>query len=140
MLILNPDMVRFAGIAWANVSRVQVQWETRKLIEEFGPSGPHAVFVDVGAVRVTVRVTQEPSQGEVLPPPIGTQGELEVRFSPSRADAGVVRMTCVSVLTGVGYDLTGSGSSARVIELVGVSDDAQAGPLIFDKPEQRVGG
>jgi hypothetical protein len=137
MLCLQPREVAWNGATLPDVSVVAVDRNGRRIVREWDDGGPHARFVDVADIEVTVRVVQQLWRGDLGGPVIGSAGELTFRTAPTAGDVGTRRYVVSGVVTSVTHDVSHSsgaragGSARREITIVGVSGDGVADPMVI---------
>lgn len=134
MLVLQPKRVTFGGAVWETVRAVMVDRVARRVVREWGDSGPHVRYVDVSEQEVAVRVVLEMDRADLAGPVLGTRSTLRCVLSPNASDAGEREVRVECVVTGVRHGWSErAGGVTRTIELVGVSSDGLADPLVVTR-------
>lgn len=133
MLFLHPRVVSFGGVDWSGVESVAIERSAARSFVEYGDSGAHAVLADVPEQRVEVRVTQELLGEDMDVPRPGEVGTLEFETAPNSSGAGRRRVSMAAVVLGVKYQVSRKGGSARTVDLVAVSADGQADPVLVEE-------
>jgi hypothetical protein len=135
MLMLQPRLVRFAGMTLENVTHVTLSREPAREVVEWSDGGPYAVFADVPEQRVVAVIRQElvrEDWGDVRP---GTMGTLTIVTAPAGADGRRRRLTATAVVLASASDVRGGSSDGRApraersVRLVLVSPDGAADPV-----------
>lgn len=132
MLFLFPTGVEFAGAAWPGVTSVAIGRRAEKSIVEFGDGGSHVVLADVPEQRVEVTVSQELTADDAGGPVPGEEGALGFETGPTGSGAGRRRVSVSAVVLGVTYRVSKKSGAIRVVELVGVSSDGVADPVVVE--------
>lgn len=135
MLILNPSRVRFAGAAWEDVTRVAVDRAATRKVVEWGDAGPHVVLADVPEQTVTITVERQLARDGFDAPRPGESGELTLYASPVGSEAGRVRVRATCVVLAVTHELSARKGALRVVELIAVSTDGAADPVVITAAE-----
>jgi len=135
MLVLNPREVTFDGETWGNVSLVAIDRKAETSVVEFGDLGPHAVFADVPARRVEIRVERDVVRDDLGGPLPGQIGELAFFTAPTASNAGRKRVTSQAVVLGVRHELSTKKGAIRRIDLVAVSPDGAQDPVSIQDAE-----
>lgn len=132
MLFLHPRVVSFGGSDWAGVESVAIERSAARSFVEFGEQGPHAVLADVPEQRVEVRVVQELLGEDMDVPRPGEIGTLGFETAPNSSGAGRKRVSMTAVVMGVKYQVSRKGGSARTVDLIAVSADGAADPVLVE--------
>lgn len=132
MLFLFPDDVGFGGAGWPGVTSVAIGRRAEKSIVEFGDGGSHVVLADVPEQRVEVTVSQELSAGDAGGPVPGEEGVLAFETGPTGSGVGRRRVSLAAVVLAVKYRVSKTHGASRVVELVGVSGDGVADPVVVE--------
>lgn len=135
MLILNPSRVRFAGVPWEDVTLVAIDRGATKTLTEWSDSGPHVVLVDVPEQKVTIRVERQLMRDGLEAPRPGDLGEVSFHASPMGSEAARVRVRAMCVVIGVTHELSARRGAVRTIEMIAVSTDGAADPVVVSAAE-----
>ncbi len=135
MLILNPTRVRFAGAVWDDVTRIAVDRSAAREIAEWSDAGPHVVLADVPEQRVLVTIERQLVRDGMDGPRPGDSGELTFYASPAGSEAGRVRVRLTGVVAAVTHDLSSRKGATRKVELIAVSGDGAADPVVITAVE-----
>lgn len=132
MLWISPKDVRLFGETLDGVRGVAVSRKAKRVIEEWGETGPFAVFVDASEVSVEVtieREVRESAPGAVGTPALGEQGTLSFRAAASGASAHGELVEGTVAVVSVSHQLSGGSGPTQRIVCRGVSGDGAADPL-----------
>jgi hypothetical protein len=158
MLLLHPDSVSLDAVPLAGVVSVAVDRAAEAPVVEFSDAGPHAVFADVPAQRVTVTLVQELAREDLGPRP-GTPGAsaslvfgtepapgarltLRITLAAGGADAVRRRATIDAVLLSSAHAVkparggapgSARGSATRTLVFVALSADGAADPVVWEE-------
>lgn len=128
MLIINPEIVSFAGENWPSVESVAVDRLAHRLTQEWSDQGPWMVFADVPEQRVRVVLVQRLEGGALTSPVPGDAGTLRFEAAASESDAGRVAVEMEVVVGEVRHELTRKGG-VRSLVLWAVSPDGSTDPI-----------
>lgn len=133
MLFTAPLMVNMGGVMYGNVVSISVERQAAREVVEFGDVGPHVVFADVAEMRTRLVITMD----------VGREPEGMVSFVPGESltisfDYGINggeasrRRVIVQhgVVMGYSYTMKHGKAVARVVEIVAVSSDGSADPVV----------
>lgn len=132
MLVLNPRQVTFAGERWEDVTAVAIDRDAAREVVEWGDLGPHVALADVPEQRITVKVTQQVSRDDIDSPRPGDAGELTFYLSPAGTDAGRRRVRANVVVLRCLHEIGQKAGAVRVVEMVAVSSDGAADPIVVE--------
>ena len=129
MLILNPDIVKFAGERMEGVVAVALDRRPAREIVEFDDLGPHVTFADVPEQRVEVVVRQELRAGDLGAMAPGDAGLLELWTGPGASDAGRRKLSATAVCLRIEHDLSRRAGAARTIRFIAISSSSATDPV-----------
>lgn len=128
MLALSPSSVKFDDQDWPDVSLIAIDRVTTRPALEWSDRGPHPTFADAPEQRTDIKLVRSLVHDDTAAPRPGDAGTLVFHAGPG-ADSSRVRVSVACVVVAVRHEITGR-SAARTVQLVGVSADGAADPVI----------
>lgn len=129
MLVLTPELVRFASQTWPAVRTVAVSRQTDSELVDWSDRGPHAVFADAARQSTRVRIVMGVGVDELSLPMPGTSGELSIRARQGAGDGMRAEVRTTAVLTAISYRMSSKDAPERIIDLVALSTDGRQDPI-----------
>ena len=105
---------------------------TAREVVGWSDEGPEVVLADSAERRVTVKVTRSVVADELGSVSPGDAGLLRFFGSSSASEAGRKRVSIEAVVLRVGHAIEGGRGAKQTIELIGVSEDGVADPVVVE--------